>query len=230
MINKLDLATHLPGLANVKDLNSKFTSFSYDFAQLLGWKSADDSVGKSDYDIPCKVSEFADKFIAMDQKVFSSGKKLLALDIQKYVSGWKLILSEKNPLRNDNEEVIASFSTCIDVTSFSAFKNYFFLNKFDTQISGEKIKAASYILNELHCPLALTDKQQNCLFYLIRGKSIKEIAKILQISHRTVESHLDSIKIKLNCQYKSEIIEHAIESGFLFYVPKSIQESNIILT
>lgn len=57
---------------------------------------------------------------------------------------------------------------------------------------------------------------------MLRGKSMKEIATILNLSVRTVESYFAIIKLKLGCSNKSQIIEKAINSGFLHYIPNSI--------
>ena len=43
----------LPDLLLVKNLNSAFLSTANSFVKLVGWKTADDSVGKTDRDITC---------------------------------------------------------------------------------------------------------------------------------------------------------------------------------
>ena len=75
----------------------------------------------------------------------------------------------------------------------------------------------------------LTEKQEECLFFLIRGKTIKEIAKILRVHPRSIEDRISLIKTNLNCQRTSEIIEKAINNGFLYYIPKSIQTTDFLL-
>lgn len=87
--------------------------------------------------------------------------------------------------------------------------------------------SASYILNEDYVPLPLTTRQQTCLFLLARGKTVKQIANILSISTRTVEEHIESIKHRLNCYSKSQVIEKAIDSGFLYYIPKEFLNGRI---
>ncbi len=52
----------------------------------------------------------------------------------------------------------------------------------------------------------LTAKQKECLDYLAKGLSAKEIALRMHISPRTVESHLEHIKMKLNVNFKSELL------------------------
>lgn len=58
----------------------------------------------------------------------------------------------------------------------------------------------------------LTKREKECAYYLARGMTAKEIAKVLDISHRTVECYLASIKDKLNCCFKSEVINKILDS------------------
>lgn len=229
-MNIFNSPTSLPGLANIKDVNSTFIAFSQDFARLLGWRSADDSLGKNDYDLPCDAVQFADEFIHLDKKVIHSGERMLALDVQPYYAGWKLILAEKNPLRDAENNITGIYSHCIDVTEVSIFKTYFSLHQLDNKLCGKNIKPASYILTDVHSLLPLTEKQKACLFFLIRGKSFKEIARLLQISPRTVECHFDAIKTKLHCDNKADLICKAIDSGFLYYIPHDIQKQQTVIT
>jgi len=53
----------------------------------------------------------------------------------------------------------------------------------------------------------LTKRQQQILYHTLFGKSAKDIAKILGLSHRTIQHHLETIKTKLNVNSKSELIE-----------------------
>lgn len=47
------------------------------------------------------------------------------------------------------------------------------------------------------------------------------IARILLISPRTVENYIEQLKIKFNCNSKSELIDKAISSGCLYLLIKS---------
>lgn len=55
--------------------------------------------------------------------------------------------------------------------------------------------------------IALTKREIECLQFIGRGRSAKEISKNLDISHRTVESHICNIKYKLDCHTKSNLID-----------------------
>lgn len=62
---------------------------------------------------------------------------------------------------------------------------------------------------------ALSKRQLDCLYYLIRGMTVKEISNYLNLSPKTVEHYLDAAKIKLNCFSRSGLIQKALEI-FLF--------------
>lgn len=47
--------------------------------------------------------------------------------------------------------------------------------------------------------LYLTNREIECVNYLSRGKTAEEMAIILNISKRTVETHISNIKNKMNC-------------------------------
>lgn len=53
----------------------------------------------------------------------------------------------------------------------------------------------------------LTAREVECLTLISKGKTAKEIGRIINISPRTVEYHLNTSKDKLDCNFKSELIE-----------------------
>lgn len=73
--------------------------------------------------------------------------------------------------------------------------------------------------------MQLTTRELECLFYVLKGKTSKHIGKTLNISYRTVETHMSNVKSKLNIRNKSELIEKAIESGYIqiYLLPEQCQ-------
>lgn len=51
----------------------------------------------------------------------------------------------------------------------------------------------------------LTKREQDCLSHLLQGKTAKETAQILGLSHRTVEEYLNNIKRKCGLRYKRDL-------------------------
>lgn len=54
--------------------------------------------------------------------------------------------------------------------------------------------------------LELTGRETQCLYYMINGNTAKETAKELKISPRTVEAHINSIKVKVSAGRKIQIL------------------------
>lgn len=61
----------------------------------------------------------------------------------------------------------------------------------------------------------LTSREQTILLQLASGKSNKEVARDLEISHRTVETHRQNIKRKLGISTAAGLTRYAIEHGVL---------------
>ncbi|MCK4870980.1 MAG: helix-turn-helix transcriptional regulator, partial [Gammaproteobacteria bacterium] len=61
-------------------------------------------------------------------------------------------------------------------------------------------------INKFADQVHLSDRQIECLTYLLAGYTAKEIAQILGLSFRTVESYVEIIKQKHGCPNKKELI------------------------
>ncbi len=54
---------------------------------------------------------------------------------------------------------------------------------------------------------SLTVRELECLSYLTAGKTAKEIARIINAAPRTVETHINNIRLKTGCQTKRELTD-----------------------
>jgi len=64
-------------------------------------------------------------------------------------------------------------------------------------------------------PKQLTDRQREVLQMLAEGRSMKEIAYILRITHRTVRFHKSRIMEELSLTSNSELVQYAIKHGII---------------
>ena len=62
--------------------------------------------------------------------------------------------------------------------------------------------------------LFLTQREAECVAYLLYGLSIRGTAKALGISHRTAEDYISNIREKLDCSSKASLIIKIMESDF----------------
>jgi DNA-binding CsgD family transcriptional regulator len=76
------------------------------------------------------------------------------------------------------------------------------------------LKLNRFYLSGKHKSVYLTRREAECLTCISDGDSAKAAAKNLRIDPRTVEKHIASIKNKLNCISKNDLIKSANESGF----------------
>ena len=60
----------------------------------------------------------------------------------------------------------------------------------------------------------LSSREKEVLKYFAQGKSCKEIAEILSISHFTVRNHITKIKAKLSMKKDIDIVKYAIKKGY----------------
>ena len=56
-------------------------------------------------------------------------------------------------------------------------------------------------------------RETECLIHLLKGKTMREISEILDISLKTVGTYIERLKAKLNCTTRSALISKAIELG-----------------
>lgn len=76
-----------------------------------------------------------------------------------------------------------------------------------------KINIKSYKISE---NLSISKKELEVLYYLIQGKTLKEIAQFLDLSFRTIEFHLDNLKKKMKFTKKSQLIDFCLKNN-IFY-------------
>ncbi|NRB10251.1 MAG: PAS domain-containing protein [Rickettsiaceae bacterium] len=220
LITRFEYLKNFPGHVVVKDVNSNYQVISKDFSSDFGWKTVNEVIGKTDYDIPCKASELAESFRNIDRKVIKYNITGITIEAFYAVSSLMVVLVNKKPIYDKKGEIIGLICILTDITNLTV-KNYVELNDLDKKVVAG-FKPKQYVLTPEFSPLSLSRRQQECLSLLIRGKTAKEIAYVLGISFRTVEIHLQITKHKLGCNSKSQLIEKAIDSGFLFHVPDTI--------
>lgn len=61
----------------------------------------------------------------------------------------------------------------------------------------------------------LSERERECLFWVSEGKTSWEVAKILGITERTVNFHLNSAIRKTGCRNRYQTIAHSISAGHL---------------
>jgi len=77
------------------------------------------------------------------------------------------------------------------------------------------LKINQFYFNEADKKTYFTKKEILCLIYLVRGCSIKQIADILQLSPRTIETHLNNVKLKSRLTNLIEVRKRYVHNKFI---------------
>ena len=72
----------------------------------------------------------------------------------------------------------------------------------------------SYYLDGVCKDIYLTQREAECMFFLLRGHTIKSTAARLLLSPRTVEFYLKNIKKKLNIKKKAQVLNLISQTNF----------------
>ncbi len=224
-----ELFGHLPGLWGCKDPNSVFTHLNDDFAAVLGLSSPEEGIGKTDFDMPCQTNRCAMQFKQQDQWVMSTAQPLKILDVHPFAGGqWRAYIFTKLPLKNKHKKTVGVLLHGEELASFSTIKKLSLLSYLITQRTQQHLNDMVALL--FSHQKSLTHRQTQVLFYLLRGKTAKMIAKILNISHRTVDEYLQQLKCKFDAVDRIDLIEKATSAGYWNLIPSCLFSTQLSLT
>lgn len=166
-----------------KDKKGRYLGVNKTFLNFASLQSYDDVIGKTDWDL-C-WAEQAPIMRENDSEVIYMGIAKKCIEPSKIGNKIKLFLNHKRPLRSRTGKIIGVFGMSI-------------------MLDGDRTAFSNFTAQ------GLSKRQTECLYYLTRGKTAKEIANILNLSCRTVEHYLDTIKTKWNCNSRQELLEIAL--------------------
>lgn len=133
----------------------------------------------------------------------------------------KSFLSLKTQVRDSRNHISGIVGITFDLAHVSLLEIINILNQLDlttavsSSFSPSLIPFPHIIPNEP----PLSEREKECTRYILKGMSAKEIGRIMDISYRTAESHIASIKNKLNCQTRSQLIEKISNFYNIFATP-----------
>lgn len=144
-----------------------------------------------------------------DKHVLSSGK--IALVNEKLLGGVDF-LSIKTPIYAENNIMgLCGITLNFNTSNLTCFADVLVeINKLfqNPAINKELDKLGS---DSLTTKPKLTSREQDCLYFYVKGYSSKEIAEKLRLSPRTIECHINNIKSKLGVNKRSELISLSLK-------------------
>jgi DNA-binding CsgD family transcriptional regulator len=208
----------LPGLILIKDVDSVYMDCNEEFSSMMKIDKSN-IIGHTDYDLPWET--YAKVYQSYDKETMQNTS--LTTLVPLLIRDGSMLTSRtyKKPILDEDGEVVGILGQAnilVDNVLSKSLYNTNQLDKKTTALSGYSPK--SYKISEYHENFKLSKRESECLFLMIRGKNSKEIGMFLNISSRTVEGHIENIKLKFNCNTKSELVAEAIEKGLIDIIPK----------
>lgn len=208
---------YFPGYSNIVSTDSHFISACKQTLKLIG-ASHPAQLFDADYaSMPCMPAKNAVIFEQEDLLALKGEIKVLSY--QQYNGDWKLLLGHKKPIIvQDN--ILGLLVNFIDVTHTGLIDIFRFLSK-DNHLC---IQQSFSLIIDDHLPHRhhLSSREQECLFYLCRGFTYRQLSEILNISISTAQTHIENIKLKLKLHTKSELIDEAMRLGIHNILPHTL--------
>jgi DNA-binding CsgD family transcriptional regulator len=232
---KLSNQYYLPDFLNLPlkvaflDRNSTVKSMNDANALAWGHDSGRDTLGKSINDI--YQSNSAKFSIMHDRKVLSLNKLIVEEENCLRIDGVNFqAITAKMPWYNSENQVVGIVALALtlglndnDSTSIlNSMQNsiqdsiqdsiqYSIQDSIEafTRITSSFNNFSLHLIQDDEKSICLTRKEKEILMLTMRGKTARLISEIMNISRRTIESHLENIKLKMNVSSKSNLIEKA---------------------
>jgi DNA-binding CsgD family transcriptional regulator len=214
------ILNNLPLICFWKDRDFNYLGCNPENLHAVKINKIDEFIGKTDFDMPWK--DIADKFRGEDKQVLK-GDTILCVDTLTIADGARSsLIVKKAPLYTQDKKIIGVVGTGFDLNK----DNY---KAAAMLLTGAGIKIPhlySYIGSEnpdfIYENVKFTKRQAQIISHFLKGHSADLTAKYLGLSRRTIESAIMLLKEKLGCKEKYQIIDKALELGFIDLMFKTL--------
>ncbi len=178
-----------PGWFAYKDLNSKFIHCNKKLAQYVGSKNSDALAGKTDADF--QWAEYSHLYRQHELDAINGNAYSGIYPSTSLCGDSILIMCNRAPKYDENDNIIGVYGYAFVAQNTNLIKLVNALEK--NPLLEPKQHYSYHNKNIVSC---ITKREKEILFLTIYGKTAREIGKILQLSNRTIENYLDTIKTK----------------------------------
>jgi DNA-binding CsgD family transcriptional regulator len=204
-----------------KDENAKCLGCTPETAAICN-SSIENILGKDELEHDGVFQETARKFFLLeDQHVLKTQRKYIALGSFNYADTKRHLCYTKETIWDEKTQKNVLLGVGVEIPEH-------FIRFFNASLTlGPPIShnptglhfSNTHFASKEH-GINLSAREEECLFFLLRGHASKNIADFLKISSRTVEFHLNNIKEKFGCMSKSALLKTAIELGYQSLIPE----------
>ena len=221
----MDNCSRLTGLFCEKNTDLVITKCNNTYLKYANVKSDNQILGLTDYELPW--ADNADVYQKHDLDALY-GNHYSTIIPQRLLLGTNkistdlLILHTKFQKRDATGKVIGISVRAVEIINQDSTA---LINLLTRKSPAEK---NSFYLGKKHTAIKLSKRQSEILFYLSMRKTNKSIAKILNLSVRTIEYYIEIIKNKYQCRTRWELIDLAIQQGHGQTIPL-YESANVLI-
>lgn len=211
----------MPGQILLQDTQARFLYANEFVVERLGFDCVDQMVGLFPADIRCAAAELHDQFVASVRDVVARNCGITTVySVYLSTGEWGLYFGEQQPLRNSDGAITGVITQTVTVTHTPIARHLLKLFLKQTGKGSIQIRQGVYRYLDSQQEWNLPPRQGECFFWLLQRKSAREIALLLKLSTRTVESYIDLIKSRFNVKTITELLEVADAKGISNYIPR----------
>ena len=208
----------MKGIFFIKSADFRYAYVSEELVSCAGLLSRDEIIGKLDSELPWRdvsgIYSYFDRYTVSYGKAFS-----ITPHYNRSSQKYNLISSEKYAIYNKANIAIGIFGWVSLINDRVCVQSQ--LNEY----LSVPIRRTHYI--DLKCSeLALSKRESECLFYLMRGETTKSISLKLGVESRTINLYLENVKNKFSTFDRQGLINHAWASQFKYFIPATPSTSD----
>lgn len=211
----MKMESRITGLLCEKDQDSRITRCNSIFLEYAGACSEHEVLGYTDYDFPWQ--EYADTYRQHELQVLAGNSHSIIFPSKTALGSFSVFLHNKAARYDAQGKIIGIQCHAVEIIHPEIHRLFAGLIEKTPDLMQQK----GYTLGK-NSLLGLTPREKDILFFLCKAKTAKQIALILKISPRTIYSHIEHLKAKLNCHTKGELIDAAFQAGFSHELPSQI--------
>jgi DNA-binding CsgD family transcriptional regulator len=217
----IQILDSLPKLVYLKDANTrKYIWCNKKFADFLNLKNQKEITGKLSTDFIKNVAIYDLNNLEQSKKLEDEAivsKKIFKVEKQVDLNhlGTTIITGTIIPILNNdgNVDSILCYGSPFMLISDKSLTNAFkAINKVNIPKIVHKPK---YPINTPYGKVKLSRRETQCILYMIKGLTTKEVAVYMDVSRKTVEKYIESVKSKTGCNSRSELISTVVDGGLL---------------
>lgn len=206
-----------------KDEEARFLGCTEETAAMCN-SSVEKALGKNELEHDSIFAEsFKQFFLSEDQHVLKTGQRYQAFGSFDYADTRRHLCYTKERLWDEHHQKFIVLGLGIEMPEYVINFLGQNLNKnlsHKPHESGFVLHFSNVNFTPLENNIQLSSREEECLFLILRGETSKGMARILNISARTVEFHMDNLKTKLGCVRKNQLLKAAVELGYQSFIPE----------